>query len=160
MTARIPLTRGHFAIVDTDDLPAVMAAGKWQVNQCDGRLYAAHATNQGNIRLHTFLTGWPLVDHINGDGLDNRRTNLRAVTPSQNGANISSPSHNTSGYKGVSFYRRTGRWRAYITVDQVNRHLGYFATSADAARAYDAAASTTWGEFARLNFPSNEEIPA
>ena len=153
MSGRIALTQGHFAIVDDADLPTVLAVGRWQLNRCDGRLYAGHATNGANVRLHTFLTGWPLVDHINGDGLDNRRANLRPATPSQNGANINPPSSNTSGYKGVTFYKRTARWRAHITVEKTQRHLGYFPTAEAAARAYDAAAFQTWGEFARPNFP-------
>jgi len=151
MTGRIPLSQGHVALVNDADVPAVLALGKWQLNRCDGRLYAGHATNRANIRLHTFLTGWPLVDHINGDGLDNRRVNLRPATGSQNGANISPPSHNTSGYKGVALYKRTGRWRACITVDRKHIHLGYYDTAEEAVAAYDAAAINAWGEYARPN---------
>lgn len=157
MTARIPLTRGAFALVDDTDAAPVLALGKWQLHDCDGRLYAGHGGNGWAIRLHTFLTGWSLVDHANGDGLDNRRANLRLATPSQNGANIAAPRSNTSGYKGVNLYRRTGRWRAHITVAQRQRHLGYFATAEEAARAYDSAALAAWGAFARLNFPTRRD---
>jgi hypothetical protein len=153
MTREIPLTQGRVALVDDSDYEAVLAVGKWHLSTCDGRLYAQNAKSKSVIRLHKFLTGWPLVDHVNGDGLDNRRANLRRATASQNSANIDPPSHNTSGYKGVTLYKRTGRWRGHITVDGTQRHLGYFATAEEAARAYDAAALATWGEFARPNFP-------
>lgn len=153
MTTRIPLTQGHVALVDDADAAAVLALGKWQLNRCAGRLYASHGFNVGAVRLHTFLTGWSLVDHINGDGLDNRRSNLRPATQSQNNANAARSRANTSGFKGVSLYRRTGRWRAYLGTRPREVHLGYFATPEEAARAYDAAALQTWGEYARLNFP-------
>jgi hypothetical protein len=87
------------------------------------------------------------------NGLDNRRSNLRPATPSQNSGNARRPSDNTSGFKGVTFYGRTGRWRAYIGGHLRQRHLGYFRTAEEAARAYDEAAIDTWGEFAHLNFP-------
>lgn len=97
--------------------------------------------------MHTFLTGWDFVDHRNGDGLDNRRANLRPATAAQNAANQQLSIANTTGYKGVSLYRN-GRFRASIQ----RRHLGYFDTAADAARAYDAAALDLFGDFAHLNF--------
>ncbi len=157
---RLSLTQGRVALVDDADYDAVCAVGRWQVGSCGGRLYAQHATSGGVLRLHTFLTGWQLVDHINGDGLDNRRANVRLATSSQNGANKAAPRSNTSGFKGVSLYRRTGRGRAYITVLGVETHLGYFATAEDAAFAYDAAAQRLFGEFARLNFPTTPQEAA
>lgn len=153
MTSEIRLTKGHVALVDDADLERVIAAGSWQLSKCGGLLYAQHGGNRTGVRLHTFLTGWTLVDHINGDGLDNRRANLRPATPGQNAANMRRPRNNTSGFKGVTLYRRTGRWRAHITVDQRQRHLGYFDTAEEAAHAYDTAATQTWGEYARLNYP-------
>lgn len=160
MTREIPLTQGRVALVDDADYAVVAAVGRWQVATCDGRLYARHGGNRWGIYLHKLLTGWPLVDHVNGDGLDNRRANLRQATASQNGANIAAPSHNTSGFKGVSLYRRTGRWRASLTLAGEHMHLGYFDTAEEAARAYDAAALNAWGDFARLNFPIREDLPA
>lgn len=155
----LPLNHGYFTLVNDDDAARVLAAGRWIVNRCGKKLYAGHSVKRDgrwqNERLHTFLTGWALVDHVNGDGLDNRRENLRAATPLQNVGNLFSPL-NTSGFKGVGRYRN-GRWRAYISRDRRHVHLGYFDTPEEAARAYDAAASEHFGEFARLNFPLPEE---
>jgi len=102
--------------------------------------------------MHTFLTGWPMVDHRNGNGLDNRRANLRPATKSQNGANRLIAASNKSGFKGVDL--KKGRWRAQIKVVGSKIHLGYFDLAEEAARAYDMAAIEAFGEFATLNFPS------
>ena len=92
------------------------------------------------------------VDHINRDKLDNRRSNLRLVTHTQNCVNASLRVTNTSGFKGVNFYR--GKyWRAYIRVNYRHISLGFFPTAEAAARAYDEAAREHFGEFAFLNFP-------
>jgi hypothetical protein len=154
---QIPLTKGRVALIDDDDFDRVIAAGSWHASKASRtNWYAAHADGRRTIRLHTFLTGWPLVDHINGDGLDNRRANLRPATGKQNAANMRTPAHNTSGFKGVTYYRRTGRWRAHLTTDGRQRHLGYFDTAEEAAYAYDTEAIGTWGEYARTNFPRED----
>lgn len=154
----IPLTRGHVAIVDAADYKNVAAQGSWYA-YCRGVsdvVYAVGSIRQPDgrrkrVRLHSFLTGWPLVDHINGDGLDNRRRNLRPATTAQNIANQRLHKNNTSGFKGVS--RRGVRFRAYICPDRSTVWLGTFDTAEQAARVYDEAAVALWGEFARLNFP-------
>lgn len=92
------------------------------------------------------------IDHENGIPGDDRLDNLRPATPGQNQANRGLLASNTSGFRGVSFHRRTGRWRASICVDRRQVHLGHFATPEAAAVAYDAAAREHFGEFARLNF--------
>ena len=148
-------------VVDEADYGLVEAAGPWHLSICDGKWYARRPVRggDGSVRwqgMHTFLTGWPLVDHIDGDGLNNRRSNLRPATPSQNNANRRKSRQNTSGFKGVSYYHRTSRWRAYVGVDGKAIHLGYFDTAIDAARAYDAAALEHFGEFARINFPEGD----
>jgi hypothetical protein len=98
-----------------------------------------------------------LVDHINGDGLDNRRMNLRLANHSQNAANRCKPqrSRSTSRYKGVFFEasgKRKKRWRALIKVDGQTIHLGSYSEEIEAAVAYDIAAKKHFGEFAKLNF--------
>lgn len=153
MTRQVPLSRGHFAIVDDDDYDRVIASGPWHVRPSGSTFYARHSiTASRGIDMHGMLTGWPYVDHINGDGLDNRRTNLRAASVSQNLANRGPQRNNTSGYKGVTL-RRNGRMVAQIKVCGHQMNIGTFDTVEDAARAYDAAALTAWGEFAYLNFP-------
>lgn len=149
MTREIPLTRGYVALVDDEDYPTVVALGPWHVKIDDRRRYAAHSVSRSQkVVLHRFLTGVELVDHVNGDGLDNRRANLRRATDQQNSWNRGMRSDNTSGYKGAK--RHTGgRWQATIS----GRYLGLFPTAEDAARAYDAAALDQFGEYARLNFP-------
>jgi hypothetical protein len=109
-----------------------------------------------NIGLHRFLLGLEhgdgiQCDHRNRDRLDCRRDNLRLATPDLNGRNRSSYSNNTSGYKGVSFDKRTGRWEASIKLNYRKQFLGYFDTAQDAALAYDAAAREAHGAFASPN---------
>lgn len=106
------------------------------------------------VYLHRLVMRAPAgleVDHINGDRLDNRRKNLRLATRSQNEANKGVPARNTSGFKGVSLFKPTGRFSAYIEVNQKKRHLGYYTTAKEAALAYNRAAVDAFGEFARLN---------
>ncbi|MBV9127076.1 MAG: HNH endonuclease [Verrucomicrobia bacterium] len=111
----------------------------------DKRVYQAHQL------AWRYMTGhWcrPLVDHRDGDATNNRWTNLRRATPSQNNANSRRPRHNTSGYKGVSL-RKSGRWQAVICNKGRLISLGTFATPEAAHAAYAAAARKLFGEFAR-----------
>jgi hypothetical protein len=112
----------------------------------DKRAYQAHQL------AWRYMTGrWcrPMIDHRDGDATNNRWTNLRRATPSQNTANSRRPRHNTSGYKGVSLYRRSGRWQAIICNKGRWTYLGTFTTPEAAHAAYAAAARELFGEFAR-----------
>lgn len=158
MTAEIPLTQGLVTLVDQDDASTVLGQGKWYAHRNRHVIYALRMARRPDgsrytLALHTFLTGWPLVDHINGDGLDNRRGNLRPATDAGNRRNARLRTDNTSGFKGVYWYKSREKWRAKIYVDGQGKCLGYHATPEEAARAYDAAARELHGEFARLNFP-------
>jgi hypothetical protein len=153
----IPLSQGMFALVDSEDAEAVLQH-KWYAHRDRRTFYVVRMVRRANgtqakVRLHAFLTGWSLVDHINGNGLDNRRVNLRAATRSQNAANRGPTRDNTSGFKGVTWNKQARKWRAKVKADGMWRHLGYHVTAEAAARAYDAAARELFGEFARLNFP-------
>lgn len=94
---------------------------------------------------------WPLglIDHVNGDGLDNRIVNLRPATASQNMANARLSNRNSSGEKGVSWNSRAKKWQAFIGVAGKNKNLGQFAVKADAIEAYRSAAQRYFGEFVR-----------
>ncbi len=159
--ALVPLTRGLVAIIDVSDIGLV-----------EGRLWYAHpwrsthyAESRGNLKMHRVIMGYgpgdPFVDHIDGDGLNNRRANLRDATRMQNAANSGArPLHgNTSPFKGVSWRKDVGKWRAQIVVDGKSTHLGHFTDEVEAAKVYDDAAHCAFGEFARLNFPRDTFTP-
>lgn len=165
--AEVHLTRGLLALVDDADLP-IIAAFKWWANR-DHRTHYARASIylgrfNGKCRfrrlvMHRLILDAPAgtqVDHINGDGLDNRRANLRLAGAHENAWNQRAPLNNSSGFKGVTFARREGRFQASLELDGKAIWCGYHATAEAAARAYDAAALKHFGEFARLNFPTKE----
>ena len=160
MTLEIPLSRGLVSLVDAADFDLIVAAGKWYAAPSRNTFYARHSYwRDGKVRhvqMHTLITGWSFVDHRNGDGLDNRRQNLRPANDSKNQMNARMRSDNPSGFKGVCADRH--RWMARIQLDGRRTYLGYFATPQEAAHAYDAAALLHFGEFARPNFP--QEIGA
>lgn len=87
------------------------------------------------------------IDHINGDKVDNRICNLRKATISENLMNRGAQSNNTSGYKGVSYYKRRGVWEANISKDGVSRRIGYFNTAEEASIAYNNAVIVEHGYF-------------
>lgn len=156
----IRLNRGLVAIVDVEDVELVE---RYNWNGLRGRKtwYAVAVGETGRvIALHRYLLGFPagrMIDHINENGLDNRRCNLRFATHSQNAANISKQRADatTSRYKGV-WYEKAGsrqrRWRARVRVNGRQVQLGSFLTEQEAARAYDSAAQEHFGEYAKLNF--------
>lgn len=149
----IPLSQGSVAIVDAADYHAVMAFKWYIVNGHAARNVREPDGNWKTQYLHTFLTGLPLVDHRNRNGLDNRRANLREATHAENMRNRGLGRNNTSGFKGVSWHTTGKKWQAKIKVDGKGRHLGLFRTAEEAALAYDVAALELHGEFAWLNFP-------
>lgn len=151
-TFRIPLSQGEFALVDAADFEA-LSAHRWYLHKAGNRRYAARRAGSGLGRkifyMHREVAGEAGldVDHIDGDGLNNTRANLRACTRKQNLANKQRSVTNKSGFKGV--WERNGTYRATISVEGRSRHLGPFPTAQEAADAYAVAARDLHGEYAR-----------
>jgi len=160
----IKLSQGKIAIVDDEDY-ARLAEYKWSASPGHKTSYAVRSQSTGIkykrriILMHKFLLGKPPfpraeVDHINGDGLDNRRQNLRWCSHAENRRNEPRRKTNktVSAYKGVFRHKAKNRpFRAQIKVNGKCLWLGAFATEKDAARAYNDAAKEHFGEFAYLN---------
>lgn len=160
MTQEIPLTKGMVAIVDTADFD-FLSRFNWYAHKSNRTYYAArratdaeHAPGQSrHIFMHQVLCGRG-CDHIDRNGLNNTRGNLRPATKSQNSVNCRKVNRKT-GYRGVSI---NGRWGYQATVNfGGSRHrAGTFKTKVEAAIAYDRLAKQLHGEFAVLNFPDGE----
>lgn len=165
---RIPLHSRKYpdlhAIVDEADAELV-SGYRWNVQPGRNTFYAvAFVRLRGmkrpvTIKMHRVIldpSGDRVVDHIDGNGLNNTRANLRAGTHQQNMQNIQSRSSHRDGssqYLGVSRQRSSKKWRAGIYVNGTQQHLGVFVTEIEAAHAYDRAAIEHLGELASLNFP-------
>jgi hypothetical protein len=157
---------GYSAVVDDADFDLLSRFG-WTLVRGGGkrqRLYAHANMKEGEkwqpVMMHRFLLQAPAgtqVDHRDNDGLNNRRSNLRLATGSQNRQNSASRI-GSSRFKGVSWHKAAGKWVAVIKTDRQQRYLGLFVNELDAARAYDAAARELFGEFALPNFPAT--VPA
>ena len=157
---RIPLTQNRFAIVDAADYER-LSVFKWQVNINRHTCYAVRTNGRGKIKMHREILQPPgdmHCDHINHDGLDNRRCNLRICTPAQNCYNKRPLPNHSSQYKGVSFEPVTKKWRAIIKYHGIKIHIGFYEFEQDAAIAYDDLALQLFGEFAYLNHNFRPEI--
>ncbi len=161
MYKTIPLTQGQFALVDEEDFAWLMqwnwcADYKAQVDIW----YAARTRRTSGTLLHRVILGarrGQCVDHINGNGLDNRRSNLRLATYTENAQNRRKARGTfSSQYKGVYWCAPTKKWRAQVQPNRTSVYLGQFDTEESAAKAYDAKARELFGAFALLNFP--EEV--
>lgn len=149
------------ALIDLQDEWILNVFSSWRRVKIHVRVVRYVPTEYGTAReeyyLHRLITKAPVgieIDHINRDGLDNRRSNLRWSTHSQNMLNKAKKLGCHSKYRGVGFRKghSTGKpWRAYVTKDRKQLHLGWFATEIEAARAYNAAAMDLYGEFAIQN---------
>jgi hypothetical protein len=157
----IPLSQGKVALVDDEDYEW-LSQWKWCASFNGCTWYAVRKDCSGPrrrmVKMHRLIMGEPMgiqVDHINGDGWNNQRKNLRLDPNSQNQHNRRKNRRGSSLFKGVSWRKGCRRWWAYIVHLGVKKHLGYFDSEEVAARAYDKAAKELFGEFARLNFPDD-----
>ena len=158
MTKEIPLTQGKVAIVDDKDYP-IINSFKWSAavrySAKSERCYAVRSVGKKVILMHRLILGITSelqCDHINGDGLDNRRSNLRIATNTQNQMNRQKQPRCTSQFKGVCWDKSRKKWVALIMVNQKHIHLGRYNEEIDAAKAYDAAAKMLFRKYANLNF--------
>ncbi|MCJ7728994.1 MAG: AP2 domain-containing protein, partial [Sedimentisphaerales bacterium] len=158
---RIPLTQGKFAIVDPDDY-SWLSRSKWFATKNGSTFYAKRNTyvrenaRTRSVCMHRQIINVPdglVIDHINFNGLDNRKVNLRLATRTQNNRHTRRTIHpGASKYKGVCWYKREKRWAVRITADGKTIPIGYFKDEIEAAKAYDHAAKKYHGDFAALNF--------
>lgn len=159
--AHVSLTKGYEAIIDAADVPLVegynwSAIVKTRRNGTIRAVYAMRGSRSGgssrSIYMHRIIAGTPSdleVDHRDGDGLNNRRANLRNDTAQQNRCNQRVNTANTSGVKGVHYDAQTGKWRASIGAQGLTLRLGRFASLEEAASAYAVASADIHGEFGR-----------
>ncbi|MBP7051834.1 MAG: HNH endonuclease [Phycisphaerae bacterium] len=152
---KIPLTQGQFALVDADDYEE-LNKHKWCVTWGKHTYYACRGGPDGKlILMHREIMKPPagmVVDHINLDGLDNRKRNLRNGTSEQNSYNRA-PHRVSTGFKGVRYEERTGKYKAIIRHKGKDIFIGWFGDPIEAAKARDRVARELYGEFAYLNFP-------
>lgn len=159
------LTQGNIAIVDNADFDAI-ACHNWYAlkHALQTRViwYAVRQAPRTNgkqhlIYMHREILGTKAevdhikVDHINGDGLDNRKRNLRPATQTQNQHNRRKTPQCTSRFKGVYWHTHTGKWKAQIKINGQTRHIGLYTSEEAAAAAYDQAAKQNFGDFALTN---------
>jgi hypothetical protein len=158
----IPLTQGKYAIVDAGDYEW-LSQYKWHaVRDCRTGTYYARRYEKGRrVAMHSQIMQPPkgkVTDHMNGNGLDNRRGSLRNCSRLENSRNRRKNRTKAAGFKGVWQDKKTGKYRARIRFQHKTIYLGTHTTAVEAARAYDHKAIELFGQFARLNFP--EEHPA
>lgn len=156
--AYIDLLHGYFSLVDRDSVGTLDVCLWWIfMPKRSNTMYACRSglridgVKQGSTPMHRFLMGCPPeeIDHVNGNGLDNRLSNLRKATKTEQSRNTDARKYSISGIKGVSLHAKTGLWRARIVVNKKEISLGYFRDVVLAAKAYDDAAIKHFGDFYR-----------
>ena len=157
---KIPLTQGQFALVDDEDFEK-LNKHKWSAYKDRNTFYTISNLRLGvnrrtTIKMHRIVLGLTdssiFVDHIDGNGLNNQKSNLRKVTHAENLRNLKAKKNCKSKYKGVTFHTVNKKWIARISINNKRIHLGSFVDEIEAAKAYDEASKIHHGEFGSLNF--------
>lgn len=139
------------ALISDEDLN-MLCQFKWYLDS-KGYAYMTKRMGKGirkTTRMHRLIMNAPknmCVDHINGNTLDNRRENLRLCSNAENSKNLKLAKNNKSGFRGVSWFSKSGKWRAVITCDGKYQHLGLFESKNQAIEAYVQKAKELYGEF-------------
>lgn len=151
----------YFALVDDEDFERINSFN-WYLGRSGNTLYAARTFSVQGKKFVQYMHGAIMnrksIDHIDHNGLNNQKSNLRFCTVSENNMNQRKQENRSSIYKGVSFNKRTGKWKAEIQINGKRIHLGRFILEVEAARAYNAKAISLFLEFANLNIIPNEEL--
>lgn len=152
---RIKLTQGKFALVDDKDCRKIKAYKWFAHKRKSGGIYYARSSHKGKtLLMHRLIIDAPrgvLIDHRDGDGLNNTRSNLRLATNQENGWNWHCKPIGTSKYRGVSWVKRDKLWVAHITHNGKGIHVGGFKKEVDAARAYDNKVKELRGDNGTIN---------
>ena len=154
----IQLTQGKVALVD-DNMYDYLNQWKWYASKLGGKFYARRSVRinkkyAGYLLMHRFIMNPDIglvVDHQNGNTLDNRKCNIRICTYSENRMNSVKTIYNKSGYKGVCWHKTGNKWVSKIEINKTVHYLGLFSDLKEAAKAYNDAAIKLYGEFAKLN---------
>ena len=162
----IPLTKGKVALVDDGDFE-YLSQWKWAANKNRNTFYAYRygfdkiKNKKTGIIMHREILGFPEnleVDHINNNGLDNRKENLRTCSRLQNSQNTIKRDNCKSIFKGVEYHKKTNKFRATVC-SRGNKHRSkWFKTELEAASAYDELAKKFFGEFAHLNLQDQNSV--
>lgn len=162
----ITLSRGKVALIDDEDFELI-SQHKWHTQPVGKTFYALTNIKKDpknwrkgfiHIRMHRLIMGLSIssleVDHIDHNGLNNQRGNLRIVNRAQNTRNRRANSKGTSAYKGVSYHKHKHKhlWLSAIHINNRQKKIGFFKTEIEAAIAYDQEAKIAYGEYAYLNF--------
>ncbi len=159
---RVPLTKNRYALVDPEDYERVMTY-LWCAYRSKEVWYAHRDIIKGTAyrNMHRFILGdfsSEEIDHIDNNGLNNQKKNLRSCTTSQNAMHRGPSKRNKSGYKGVSWCIARQKWIVQIHTGKKNNYVGAYDSKIYAAVIYDEVAQEAYGDFAYLNFPA-ETLP-
>jgi hypothetical protein len=153
---KIPLTQGKFAIVGPKDY-AYLMQWKWCYHNTGYAVRTDYTNGKRTVRMHRVILermgfkDFEECDHVNRDGIDNCRRNLRPAMCYQNVCNCGKRRTNTSSYIGVSWHKASKKWAAYISISGKQKHLGLFDDKEEATQVRDKAACKHHGKFAVLN---------